>query len=71
MTKVVIHFRLQSPLTERQLARLSDARCVYGVLGISIEDSGAGLAVEYDATRLRPEEVETVLRGKEIPVVRV
>ena len=67
MTKVLIRFRLQSPLTETQLARLANARSVYGVLNFHLDDNT--LAVEYDATRLRPEEVAAVLHRAGIPVV--
>ena len=70
MTKVVIRFRLQSPLTEPQLARLADARSVYGVLDFQIDEGSRSLAVEYDATRLTPDEVATVLHGAGLPAVR-
>jgi hypothetical protein len=67
MTKVDLHFRLQSPLAEPQLARLADLRGVYGVLGFRLEPDA--LAVEYDATRLRPAEVEALLHGAGIPAL--
>ena len=67
MTKVDLRFRLQSPLAEPQLTRLSDLRGVYGVLGFRLEPGA--LAVEYDATRLRPAEVEALLHGAGIPAV--
>jgi hypothetical protein len=67
MTKVDLHFRLQSPLTELQLARLSDLRGVYGVLAFRLEDGALG--VEYDATRLRPAEIETLLHRAGIPAL--
>ena len=70
MTKVFIHFRLQSPLTESHLARLAEARSVYGVLDFQLDQSGTTLAVEYDATRLRPDEVTAVLHRAGIPAVR-
>ncbi len=70
MTKVLLRFRLQSPLTESQLGRLADARSVYGVLDFQLDPSGASLAVEYDATRLRPDEVTAVLHRAGIPAVR-
>ena len=70
MTKVVIRFRLQSPLTGPQLARLAEARSVYGVLDFQLDDPRRSLAVEYDATRLTPDEVATVLHRAGIPAIR-
>jgi hypothetical protein len=67
MTKVDLHFRLQAPLAEPQLARLADLRGVYGVLGFRLEPGA--LAVEYDATRLRPAEVEALLHHAGIPAL--
>jgi hypothetical protein len=69
MTKVQIHFRLQKPLDETQLARISDAYSLYGLQKIRIAPSLDGLMVEYDATRLRPAEVEAALAGAGLPVV--
>ncbi len=69
MTKVMIRFRLQSPLAARQLARLADARSLYGILDLQVDEPGCGLAVEYDASRLRPEEVAAVLHRAGIPVL--
>ena len=70
MTKVLIHFKLQSPLTEAHLACLADARSVYGLLDFQLDEPGTSLAVEYDATRLRPDEVAAVLHRAGIPAVR-
>ncbi|MBI3694715.1 MAG: hypothetical protein HY238_07730 [Acidobacteria bacterium] len=70
MTKVLIRFKLQSPLTESSLAHLADARSVYGVFDFQLAAAGTTLAVEYDATRLRPDEVAAVLHRAGIPAVR-
>ena len=70
MTKVVARFRLQSGLTERQLARLADLRGVYGVLGFDLDQANHRLSVEYDATRLRPEEVTSLLHRAGVPALR-
>jgi allophanate hydrolase subunit 1 len=69
MTKVQIHFRLQKPLDETLLARISDAYSLYGLQKIRIAPSLDSLMVEYDATRLRPAEVEAALAGAGLPVV--
>ncbi|HYM13141.1 MAG TPA: hypothetical protein VEU62_20540 [Bryobacterales bacterium] len=70
MTKVDIRFRLQSPLSEEQLRRLADVRSVYGVLGFHLDESDSVLVVEYDATRLRPEEVAGVLHRAGLAALR-
>jgi hypothetical protein len=68
MTKVQIRFRLPKALDETQLQRLGDANAVYGIQGIKLSPAMDGLTVEYDATRLRPAEVESTLAGAGIPV---
>lgn len=69
MTKVQIHFRLQKPLDEILLARISDAYALYGIQKVKVAPSLDSLTVEYDATRLRPSEVEAALAGAGLPVI--
>jgi hypothetical protein len=69
MTKVQIHFRLQKPLDEAMLARIADAYALYGIQKVNVAPSLDSLTVEYDATRLRPAEVEAALWGAGLPVV--
>jgi hypothetical protein len=69
MTKVLVPYRLQSPLAESHLERLAELRGVYGILSFQHDASSGTLAVEYDATRLRPPEVTSLLRRNGIPVV--
>ena len=68
MTKVQIHFHLQKPLDDVLLARISDAYAIYGIQKIQVAPREDGLTVEYDATRLRPAEVESALASAGIPV---
>ena len=68
MTKVQVHFRLQRPLDDLLLQRISDAYALYGIQRIQIDPSMEGLTVEYDATRLRPAEVESAMAKAGIPV---
>ena len=70
MTKVQIRFRLQKPLDETMAARISDAHALYGIHQLQVAPSLDGLFVEYDATRLRPAEVESALAAAGIPVER-
>ncbi len=68
MTKVQIRFRLQRPLDDTLLARISDAHALYGIHRVKVAPSRDSLTVEYDATRLRAAEVESALAGAGIPV---
>ena len=68
MTKVQMRFTLRKPLDEPALARLAGVHAKYGILKIQVNDSLDALAVEYDATSLRPPEVEAALAGAGISV---
>ena len=70
MTKVQTEFRLGKPLDEAMMARIADAHSLYGILRIKVASSLDNLTVEYDATRLRPAEVESALAGAGIAVQR-
>jgi len=68
MTKIQKHFRLLRPLDEPLLERISDVHSIYGIQRVQVTPSLDGLTVEYDATRLRPAEVEAALAGAGIPI---
>jgi hypothetical protein len=68
MTRVQVRFRLQKPLDDSMLAHISNASAIYGIQKLKVEPSLDALMVEYDASRLRPEEVEAALAGAGIPV---
>jgi hypothetical protein len=70
MTKVQIRFKLQRPLDDVLLARISDAHAFYGIQRVTLTPSMDAMTVEYDATRLKPAEVESAFSGAGIPVVR-
>ena len=70
MTKVQVRFRLQKPLNDTMLGHISNATAIYGIQKLQVAPSMDGLMVEYDATRLRPAEVEAALAGAGIPVER-
>lgn len=63
-----MRFRLQKPLDETLLSRISDTYSIYGIQKIQVHPSFDGLTVEYDATRLRPAEVEAALANAGLPV---
>ncbi|HUK18406.1 MAG TPA: hypothetical protein VLW65_18410 [Bryobacteraceae bacterium] len=68
MTKVQMHFRLEKPLDDVLLQRLSDTTALYGIQKVKLAPDMSSLMVEYDATRLRPKEVESALAGAGIAV---
>ncbi len=68
MTKIQVRFRLDRPLDEAMMERIARAHAIYGIQKIQVARSLDGLTVEYDATRLRPAEVEAALAGAGIPV---
>jgi hypothetical protein len=68
MTKVQTHYRLQKPLDDAQFSSISGEYAIYGILKIRLDRSMDGLTVEYDATRLRPAEVESALARAGIPI---
>jgi hypothetical protein len=70
MTKVQVRFKLQRPLDDVLLARISDAHSFYGIHRIKLNPAMDALTVEYDASRLNPAEVESALLGGGIPVIR-
>ena len=70
MTKVQIQFQLQRPLDDILLARISDAHALYGINRIKLNPAMDGMMVDYDATRLKPADVESALLAIGLPVVR-
>ena len=70
MTKVQLQFRLRKPLDQPMMARIADAHTLYGIFRIKLAPSLDNVTVEYDATRLRPAEVESALASAGIPVER-
>jgi allophanate hydrolase subunit 1 len=70
MTKVQKQVRLWKTLDEALMARIADAHTIYGITRITLAPSLDSLTVEYDATRLRPAEVESALASAGIPIER-
>jgi hypothetical protein len=66
MTRIQMHFRVREPLDNAALAKLSDASAIYGIQKVKLEADR--LMVEYDATRMRPAEVEAALAHAGIAV---
>jgi allophanate hydrolase subunit 1 len=68
MTKVQIRFRLRQPLSENLFQTIANAHTLYGIQRVQLSPAMDSLTVEYDATRLRPAEVEAALTGAGIAV---
>jgi len=68
MTKVQIRFRLERPLDEHTMPRIASAHSIYGILRVQPELATQELVVDYDASRLRTEDVGAVLKRGGIPV---
>ena len=68
MTKVQIEFQLQHALDDELMNRIAGTYSIYGIQKIRLAPAHDGLTVEYDATRLRPAEVQAALARAGIPV---
>ena len=71
MTRIQINFKVRQPLTDEMLTKLSDTSAVYGIQKIKVAPDLDSLMVEYDATRMRPAEVEAALAQAGISAERV
>ena len=68
MTKVQTTFKLARSLDDRDLKRISHIHAVYGIFAARVLPSGDELFVEYDASRLSPDEVRGTLEQNGIPI---
>ena len=68
MTKVQVRYELTRPLDENLMDRIARVHGVYGIERVIILPDDGKIVVEYDATRLNPREVESVLHRNGIPV---
>ncbi len=68
MAKVQIAFQLQHPLDDELMNCVARTYSIYGIQKIRLAPPEGGLTVEYDATRLRPAEVQAALTRAGIPV---
>ena len=70
MTLLEITYQLQEPLTPQQLGHLGEFANTYGLRRFRVHEETNRLTFEYDASRLKETEVESVLRQARIPVLR-
>jgi hypothetical protein len=69
MTKVQKHFRLQRPLDDALMEQIAQVNSIYGIEQVRISQSREDLLIEYDASRLSGQDVESALQRAGIPAV--
>jgi hypothetical protein len=69
MTKVQLRYDLLRPLDEALMEKIGLIRSVYGILNIALAPTLDKLVVDYDASRLSPLEVESILHRAGLPIV--
>jgi len=70
MTRVELQYDLVKPLDDLGYERLSRLLSVYGVMGFKLKQDMSGMTVEYDATRLNPDGLDSVLHSNGLAVKR-
>jgi hypothetical protein len=68
MAKVEIAFDLWRPLEEEDLLNFAKLTSVYGILMAKISPTLDKITIEYDASRLTPEQVQVVLERHGMPI---
>jgi hypothetical protein len=69
MTKVTLHYDLERPLTEPELACVADLPSTYGIARVQMTPALDKIIVDYDASRLMKSDVESVLHRHGLPIV--
>jgi hypothetical protein len=69
MTKVQVRFRLEKPLDERTMKSIADAHSLYGMMLVHVSPALDEVIVDYDASRLKPEDVAGALKRGGIAVI--
>jgi len=69
MTKVTLHYDLSRPLTEPELGSVADLTSTYGIERVQMAPGLNKIIVDYDASRLMKDDVESVLHRHGLPIV--
>jgi allophanate hydrolase subunit 1 len=69
MTKVTLHYDLSRALTEPELACVANLPSTYGIARVQIAPGLDSIMVDYDASRLKKDDVESVLHRHGLPIV--
>ena len=70
MTKITLQYPLIRKLEETDLENISTLHGVYGLARVQVAPSLEAVTVDYDASRLSPRDVESVLYRYGIPIRR-
>lgn len=68
MTKVEAHYEFTAPFSDSWLAAIEALHAVYGMQAVKVTPKMDGLAILYDASRLKLTDVEHCLLGCGLPV---
>jgi hypothetical protein len=68
MTKVQLTFKLSRILNDDDLKQIARLHAVYGLFAARLAHTGDEFFVEYDASRLSPKDVRSILEQHGIPV---
>ncbi len=69
MASVELEFKLAHPVDEALAARLAELHGIYGLHHARLATSGDRITVDYDASRLTPNQVRRALLRAGIPVI--
>ena len=69
MTKVTLHYNLSRALTEPELGSVADLTSTYGIARVQMAPGLNKIIVDYDASRLMKDDVESVLHRHGLPIV--
>jgi len=69
MTKVTLHYDLSRALTEPELGSVADLTSTYGIARVQMAPALNKIVVDYDASRLMKDDVESVLHRHGLPIV--
>ncbi len=70
MTKVEVKYEFSTPFEESWTQAIEQLHGVYGFQMVQLKGDLTGLNVQYDASRLRLEDVDHNLRAAGLPVRR-
>ncbi len=70
MTKVEVRYVFTKPFEEAWLGAIERLHGVYGLQALTLNAGLDGLSVQYDASRLKPADVDRQLHRAGLPVLR-
>jgi hypothetical protein len=69
MTKVQNTYKLSRPLVEADAENLKRVHSIYGIYFVRLNPTASELLVEYDASRLTPQDLQATLEQHGLPIV--